>query len=294
MKRNNTGYQAGKPDTQLITEFIAAALKEDVGPGDYTSLSTIPATSIQTAHLLVKDEGVIAGIELAHFIFDAVDKNLQVTALLSDGDVVSKGDIAFTVKGPAQSITIAERLVLNCMQRMSGIATTTWKMVQLVSDLPVKIVDTRKTTPLFRYFEKWAVRIGGGHNHRYALYDMILIKDNHVDYAGGTTEAIERARSYCAENKLNLKIEIEIRNFEELAEVLAHGGVDRILIDNFTPADLSRAVQVINNKFVTEASGGINAETLRAFAETGVNEISVGALTHSIRSLDLSLKATKA
>jgi len=294
MRRNNTGYQPGTPDTELIVKFVEDAIKEDVGPGDYTSLSTIPATSVQTAHLLVKDEGVMAGIELAHFIFDAVDKKLVVNALLSDGDIVSKGDIAFTVTGPAQSITIAERLVLNCMQRMSGIATMTWKMVQLVRDLPVKVVDTRKTTPLFRYFEKWAVRIGGGHNHRFALYDMILIKDNHVDYAGGITEAIERARTYCADNRLRLKIEIEVRNFEELAEVLAHGGVDRIMLDNFTPGNLWKAVQVINGKFVTEASGGITAETLRVFAETGVDEISVGALTHSIRSLDLSLKAVKA
>ncbi len=293
MKRNNTGYLPGKPDTDLIVKFVQDALLEDVGSGDHTSLSTIPVTAIQTAKLLVKDEGVIAGIELAHFIFDAVDKQLQVNALLSDGDVVTKGDIAFTVTGPAQSITIAERLVLNCMQRMSGIATATWKMVQLVSDLPVKVVDTRKTTPLFRYFEKWAVRIGGGHNHRYALYDMILIKDNHVDYAGGTTEAIERAREYVAQKKLNQKIEIEVRNFEELAEVLAHGGIDRIMLDNFTPENLAKAVQIINRKFVTEASGGITIESLRTYAETGVDEISVGALTHSIRSLDLSLKAVK-
>lgn len=293
MTRNNTGYVPAITDTTLIGRFVKDALAEDVGPGDYTSLSTIPATSVQTAHLLVKDEGVIAGIELAHYIFDAVDTQLQVTALLSDGDLVTKGDIAFTVTGPAQSITIAERLVLNCMQRMSGIATTTWKMVQLVKDLPVKVVDTRKTTPLFRYFEKWAVRIGGGHNHRYALYDMMLIKDNHVDYAGGTVEAIERARTYRTENKLNLKIEIEVRNFDELAEVLAHGGIDRIMLDNFTPENLSKAVQIIHGKFVTEASGGITTDTLRVYAETGVDEISVGALTHSIRSLDLSLKAVK-
>lgn len=294
MTRNNTGYIPAITDTALIARFVKDALVEDVGPGDYTSLSTIPASSVQTAQLLVKDDGVIAGIELAHFIFDAVDTQLQVTALLSDGDIVAKGDVAFTVSGPARSITIAERLVLNCMQRMSGIATTTWKMVQLVKDLPVKVVDTRKTTPLFRYFEKWAVRIGGGHNHRYALYDMILIKDNHVDYAGGTVEAIERARTYRSENKLNLKIEIEVRNFDELAEVLAHGGIDRIMLDNFTPENLKRAVQIINGQFVTEASGGITTDTLRVYAETGVDEISVGALTHSIRSLDLSLKAVKA
>lgn len=291
---NNTGYTPGETDVEYIVMFVQDALMEDVGPGDHTSLSTIPAEAVQTAKLLVKDEGVIAGIELAEFIFKEVDPKLKVQTLLRDGDFVSKGDIAFTVSGPARSITIGERLVLNCMQRMSGIATTTWNMVKMVNDLPVKVVDTRKTTPLFRYFEKWAVRIGGGHNHRYALYDMILIKDNHVDYAGGTTEAIERAREYVSRKKLDLKIEIEVRNFEELAEVLAHGGVDRIMLDNFSVDDLKRAVEVVNKRFVTEASGGITSETLRAYAETGVDEISVGALTHSIRSLDLSLKAVKA
>lgn len=291
--RSNTGYTKGEIDAEFIVMFVQDALAEDVGSGDHTSLSTIPAEAIQTATLLVKDEGVIAGIELAHFIFMMVDKRLQVTDALRDGDLVSKGDIAFTVKGPARSITIAERLVLNCMQRMSGIATTTWKMVQLVNDLPVKVVDTRKTTPLFRYFEKWAVRIGGGHNHRYALYDMILIKDNHVDYAGGTVNAIDRACTYLAEKKLDLKIEIEVRNFRELDEVLAHGKIDRILLDNFSVEDLRKAVKTVDHRYVTEGSGGITTENLRAYAETGVDEISVGALTHSIRSLDLSLKASK-
>lgn len=293
MRRNNTGYIPGELDIDLVGKFIHDALNEDVGPGDFTSLSTIPADAVQSANLLVKDDGVIAGIELAAHIFNQLDPKLELKVLLSDGDNVSKGDIAFTVSGPARSITIAERLVLNCMQRMSGIATATWNLVQKVKDLPVKVVDTRKTTPLFRYFEKWAVRIGGGHNHRYALYDMILIKDNHVDFAGGTVEAIARARNYMQENKLNLKIEIEVRNFDELSEVLAHGNVDRIMLDNFNVSDLKKAVDIINKRYVTEASGGITADTLRAYAETGVDEISIGALTHSIKSLDLSLKAVK-
>lgn len=291
MTTSNTGYTPGTPDLDLIVKFVREALHEDVGPGDHTSLSTIPAAAVQTARLLVKDDGVLAGVELAKIIFHEVDAQLSVNVQLNDGEFVRKGDVAFTVTGPARSITIAERLVLNCMQRMSGIATRTWMMVQLVKDLPVKIVDTRKTTPLFRYFEKWAVRIGGGHNHRYALYDMILIKDNHVDYAGGTIAAIDAARRYREEKKLDIKIEIEVRNFEELDEVLQHGGIDRLMLDNFSTDNLRLAVEKISKRFVTEASGGITAETVRAYAETGVDEISVGALTHSIKSLDLSLKA---
>lgn len=294
MKTSKTGYVPGIPDRDFIVKFVREALHEDVGPGDHTSLSTIPENAVQTARLLVKDDGVLAGTELAKIIFHEVDAALQVQEMLHDGDLVHKGDVAFTVTGPARSITIAERLVLNCMQRMSGIATRTWMMVQLVKDLPVKIVDTRKTTPLFRYFEKWAVRIGGGYNHRYALYDMILIKDNHVDYAGGTVAAITAATKYRAEKHLDVKIEIEVRNFKELDEVLAHGGVDRIMLDNFSTTDLRLAVEKINKRYVTEASGGITPETVRAYAETGVDEISVGALTHSIKSLDLSLKAVKA
>jgi len=235
----------------------------------------------------------MAGLELAVLIFRQVDPLLEVEVLLQDGEIIAPGQVALKVTGRARSITIAERLVLNCMQRMSGIATTTWKMVGLVSDLPVKIIDTRKTTPLFRYFEKWAVRIGGGHNHRFALYDMILIKDNHVDYAGGITQAITAADRYLKENNLDLQIEIEVRNFEELQEVLACGLVNRIMLDNFSTDNLRKAIGMIDNKYTTEASGGITPETVRSYAETGVNEISVGALTHSIRSLDLSLKAIK-
>ncbi len=293
MRTNNTGYTSGEIDLEFIRTFVRDAITEDVGSGDHTSLSTIPKNSVQAAHLLVKDNGVIAGIELASLIFHEVDESLKIQTILSDGDFVKTGDVAFVVSGHAQSITIAERLVLNCMQRMSGIATTTWKMVELVNDLPVKIVDTRKTTPLFRYFEKWAVRIGGGHNHRFALYDMVLIKDNHVDYAGGTTNAIDSARKYLNTEKLDLKIEIEVRNFQELQQVLDHGGIDRIMLDNFSVNDLRKAVSIVNKRFVTEASGGITLETVRSYAETGVNEISVGALTHSIKSLDLSLKAIK-
>jgi nicotinate-nucleotide pyrophosphorylase (carboxylating) len=291
--RNNTGYKKSTVDTDLIRKFIQDSLAEDVGPGDHTSLSTIPADAVQKAKLLVKDDGIIAGLELSQYIFEEVDPRLKVNYLIHDGEFVSKGDVAFEVEGPARSITIAERLVLNCMQRMSGIATTTWKMVDLVKDLPVKVVDTRKTTPLFRYFEKWAVRIGGGHNHRYALYDMILIKDNHVDYAGGTINAIRSANDYRTANKLNVKIEIEVRNFNELQQVLDYGNIERIMLDNFTVENLQKAVSMINGKYTTEASGGININTLRSYAETGVNEISVGALTHSIRSLDLSLKAVR-
>jgi nicotinate-nucleotide pyrophosphorylase (carboxylating) len=291
--RNNTGYKKSTVDTDLIRKFIQDSLAEDVGPGDYTSLSTIPADAVQKAKLLVKDDGIIAGLELSQYIFEEVDPRLKVNYLIYDGEFVSKGDVAFEVEGPARSITIAERLVLNCMQRMSGIATTTWKMVDLVKDLPVKVVDTRKTTPLFRYFEKWAVRIGGGHNHRYALYDMILIKDNHVDYAGGTINAIRSANDYRTANKLNVKIEIEVRNFNELQQVLDYGNIERIMLDNFTVENLQKAVSMINGKYTTEASGGININTLRSYAETGVNEISVGALTHSIKSLDLSLKAVR-
>jgi nicotinate-nucleotide pyrophosphorylase (carboxylating) len=291
--RNNTGYKKSTVDTDLIRKFIQDSLAEDVGPGDHTSLSTIPADAVQKAKLLVKDDGIIAGLELSQYIFEEVDPRLKVNYLIHDGEFVSKGDVAFEVEGPARYITIAERLVLNCMQRMSGIATTTWKMVDLVKDLPVKVVDTRKTTPLFRYFEKWAVRIGGGHNHRYALYDMILIKDNHVDYAGGTINAIRSANDYRTANNLNVKIEIEVRNFEELQQVLDYGKVERIMLDNFTVENLQKAVSMINGKYTTEASGGININTLRSYAETGVNEISVGALTHSIRSLDLSLKAVR-
>lgn len=289
----DTGYQPSSSDLQLISSFIASALHEDVAGGDHTSLSTIPAEANDRAQLLVKDDGVLAGVELAVLIFHQVDPKLEVNVLISDGAFVKKGDIAFEVSGPARSILTAERLVLNCMQRMSGIATATWKIVQLLDGLSTKVIDTRKTTPGFRYFEKWAVRIGGGANHRFGLYDMIMIKDNHVDYAGGISKAIHAAQKYLAEKKLPLAIEVEVRNFTELDEALATGGIQRIMLDNFSTADLKKAVELIDGRYETEASGGITAATIRSYAETGVDFISVGALTHSVHSLDLSLKAIR-
>lgn len=288
-----TGYTASPLDNALIRAFIASALEEDVDGGDHTSLSTIPASAENRARLLVKDEGVLAGVELAVLIFHQVDPSLKVNVLLTDGTLVKKGDVALEVEGPSRSILTAERLVLNCMQRMSGIATATWQLVQLLDGLHTKVIDTRKTTPGFRYFEKWAVRIGGGANHRFGLYDMILIKDNHVDYAGGTAKAIAAAKKYLAEKKLSLDIEIEVRNLTELEEALQEGGVRRIMFDNFTPEEMKKAVALTARRFETEASGGITASTIRSYAETGVDFISVGGITHSIRSLDLSLKAVR-
>jgi nicotinate-nucleotide pyrophosphorylase (carboxylating) len=286
-----TGYQPLPIDLSLIRTFIAAGFAEDVHEGDHTSLSTIPENATDKAKLLVKDDGVLAGVELAEIIFQQHDPRLKMKTFLTDGTLVKKGDVAFEVEGPARSILTAERFVLNCMQRMSGIATTTREFVKLLEGLNTKVIDTRKTTPGFRYFEKWAVRIGGGANHRSGLYDMILIKDNHVDYAGGIKNAIEAANKYLAEKNLSLKIEIEVRNFAELDEVLQTGNIDRVMLDNFTAADLKKAIDKINKRFETEASGGITAATIRQYAESGVDFISVGALTHSIKSLDLSLKA---
>jgi nicotinate-nucleotide pyrophosphorylase (carboxylating) len=288
-----TGYQPKALDLSVIKSFIAAALHEDVGDGDHTSLATIPADAINRARLLVKDTGILAGMELAHLIFEAVDPRLEVKTLIADGTFVTKGEIAMTVEGPARSILTAERLVLNCAQRMSGIATATWNLVKLTEGTNVRLFDTRKTTPGFRYFEKWAVRIGGAYNHRYALYDMILIKDNHVDYAGGVAEAIRAAKNYLRETNRTLDIEVEVRNMAELEIALAEGGVRRIMLDNFTPENLRVAVQRIGNACESEASGGITAENIRAYAETGVGYISCGALTHSFKSLDLSLKAER-
>lgn len=274
-----------------VDEFIKNALLEDVGPGDYSALASIPANTQSAAQLIVKDEGILAGVELALQIFKIVDSNLAVQLFLKDGDKIKKSDIAFLVKGSAHSILKAERLVLNCMQRMSGIATKTNQVVGLLNGLNTKVLDTRKTTPNMRYLEKWAVRIGGGHNHRFGLYDMIMLKDNHVDYAGGIEKAILKTKTYLSENKLDLKVEIETRNLDEVKQVMSVGGVDRIMLDNFTVSQLKEAISLINKKFETEASGGITEETIRAYAETGVDFISVGALTHSVKSLDLSLKA---
>ncbi|MEO5643280.1 MAG: carboxylating nicotinate-nucleotide diphosphorylase [Bacteroidia bacterium] len=290
---NNSGYQPSHLDLTLINSFISAAFAEDVHDGDHTSLSTIPENAIDKAQLIVKDEGILAGVALARIIFAHLDPKIKMNTFISDGSLVKKGDIAFEVEGPARAILTAERLVLNCMQRMSGIATTTWQLVKLLDGLNTSVIDTRKTTPGFRYFEKWAVRIGGGANHRFGLYDMILIKDNHVDYAGGISKAIHAANTYLREKAMKLDIEIEVRNFTELDEVLATGEIKRIMLDNFTPEDLAKAIRIIDKRFETEASGGITANTIRKYAESGVDFISVGALTHSIRSLDLSLKAVR-
>jgi nicotinate-nucleotide pyrophosphorylase (carboxylating) len=273
-----------------IKQFIAESLKEDIGSGDHTSLSTIDAAKIGKAKLLVKDTGVIAGVELAFEIFATVDKNLKIEKFIDDGAEVKVGDIVFTVEGSVRSILISERLVLNCMQRMSGIATTTHKYVEAVAGTGVKILDTRKTTPLMRMLEKWAVKIGGGHNHRFGLYDMILIKDNHNDSSGGITASLQKAKDYLKNNNLNIPIEVETRNLEEVKEALQQGIADRIMLDNFTPDQIREALKIINKQVTTEASGGITIANLREYADTGVDYISIGALTHSVKSLDLSLK----
>jgi len=274
-----------------IKNFIQNALTEDVGDGDHTSLSTVPHDAIGRARLLVKDKGILAGVELAKMIFAEVDPELQVTTILEDGTSIDRGQIVLTVEGRSQSILKAERLVLNCMQRMSGIATYTRSMVNLIEGTNAKLLDTRKTTPNFRLCEKWACKIGGAVNHRYALFDMILIKDNHVDYAGGITNAILQANEYLVKTEKSLQIEIEVRNLEELQQVLAIGQVNRIMLDNFSFENLREAVRLIDGKYLTEASGGINETTIRQYAECGIDYISSGALTHQIKSLDLSLKA---
>jgi nicotinate-nucleotide pyrophosphorylase (carboxylating) len=278
----------------MIDEIIANALREDIGDGDHSTLSCVPENGIGTARLLVKDSGIIAGVELAVKIFKTFDPNLQIEVFIKDGEQVKFGDIAFIVKGSSRSILSTERLVLNFMQRMSGIATQTNQIVSLIEGTNVKLLDTRKTTPGIRYMEKWAVRIGGGHNHRFALYDMIMLKDNHVDYAGGIRPAIEKANQYLRETGKSLKIEIEVRNETELAEVIEVGQVDRIMLDNFSPERIVAALKTIPDHYEVEASGGITLETIREYAETGVDFISVGALTHSFKSLDMSLKAVYA
>jgi nicotinate-nucleotide pyrophosphorylase (carboxylating) len=274
-----------------IQNFIRTALAEDVGNGDHTALSTIPADAQGKARLIIKDMGILAGIELAKMIFEEVDDELVIEQFLHDGDMIKFGDIALTVAGRSQSILKAERLVLNCMQRMSGIATFTKSMVDLLDGLPTKLLDTRKTTPNFRLCEKWACKIGGAENHRYALFDMILIKDNHVDYAGGIKQAIEKAQEYVQNTGKDLKIEIEVRNLVELQQVLNIGGIYRIMLDNFSFENLRKAVEMVGDQYPTEASGGINEKTIRQYAECGVDYISCGALTHHVKSLDMSLKA---
>jgi len=275
-------------ELQLI---IANAIREDVGPGDYSSLACIPIEATGKAKLLVKDEGIIAGIDFAKMIFEYVDHNLIFETVLEDGNTVKYGDIAFYVSGSSQSILKAERLVLNAMQRMSAIATKTAQFVAKLDGTKTRILDTRKTTPGIRALEKWAVKIGGGVNHRFALYDMIMLKDNHIDFSGGVATAIAKTKSFLKENKLDLKIIVEARDLSEIRKILTEGGVHRILIDNFNYEDTKKAVALIGNQCQTESSGGITLDTLRPYAECGVDYISSGALTHSVYNMDLSLKA---
>jgi len=285
-----------KPDyanEKALQNLIKNALAEDVGDGDHSSLASVPADAKGKAQLIIKDEGILAGVELAEMIFTTVDKKLQVDVKIKDGEKVQKGDIGLIVTGKAQSILKAERLVLNCMQRMSGIATFTNKLKQKIAHTKAKLLDTRKTTPNFRICEKWAVLIGGGQNHRFGLYDMIMLKDNHIDYAGGIRQAVEATKKYLQENNKNLRIEVETRNLREVEEALAVGGVDIIMLDNMDLDTMRQAVALIGNKAQTEASGGVTEETITAIAQCGVDFISVGALTHSVRSLDISLKAMK-
>lgn len=271
--------------------IITNAIREDVGDGDHSSLACIPASAQGKAKLLVKDEGIIAGVEFAKMVFQYVDPDLKIETLLNDGDPVKYGDIVFTVHGSSQSILKAERLVLNAMQRMSAIATKTRFFADLLVGTQAKILDTRKTTPGIRAIEKWAVKIGGGENHRFALYDMIMLKDNHIDFAGGITRAIEKTQQYLKDNQKDLKIIVEARDLNEVKEILQSKGVFRILLDNFDYAMTKEAVQLIGDQCQTESSGNINEKTVRAYADCGVNYISSGALTHSVYNMDLSLKA---
>lgn len=282
--------QIGK---NALHQFVEMAIREDVGDGDHTSLSTIPQGSTGKAHMLVKEDGVLAGVNVALAIFQQIDKDLDVNPLASDGDRVKSGDIILELEGSVHSILLAERLVLNIMQRMSGIATVTNKVVQSLAETKTKVLDTRKTTPGLRFLEKEAVRIGGGVNHRFGLYDMILIKDNHVDFAGGIKQALDAANSYRKTLNKPIDIEIEVRDLQELNEVIEHGGVERILLDNFELDVLKEAVERVDGRFVTEASGGITFENAYAYALSGVDYISMGALTHSVKSLDISLKSVK-
>ncbi len=274
-----------------INQFISNVIREDVGDGDHTSMACIPPNSRGKMHLLVKENGLIAGVEAASLIFKKIDPTCKLSIYIKDGTKVKKGDIIFIVEGNTQKLLTAERLVLNIMQRMSGIATKTNAIQSLCRGTKAKVMDTRKTTPGFRFFEKWAVYIGGGANHRYGLYDMILIKDNHIDFSGGILNAIDSANAYLKKKKKKLSIEIETRNLKDVKLVLNRGGVQRIMLDNFTPADTAEAVKLIKGKFQVESSGGITEKNIRKYADCGVDFISIGALTHHVKSLDLSLKA---
>jgi nicotinate-nucleotide pyrophosphorylase (carboxylating) len=274
-------------------KFISQALSEDVGDGDHTSIATIPKKQKGKMQLLVKEDGIIAGVEAADSILKILDKKFQIEIFIRDGARVKSGDIVFTIEGNTQKLLTAERLVLNIMQRMSGIATKTNYLQSLCAGTKTKVIDTRKTTPGFRFFEKWAVLIGGGSNHRNGLYDMILIKDNHIDFAGGIIKAIDAANLYLKKNKKKLPIEVETRSVADVKKVLKHGGIQRIMLDNYSPVDTRAAVKLINGKFEVESSGGITEKNIKSYARCGVDFISIGALTHHVKSLDLSLKAVK-
>ncbi|MCC6584463.1 MAG: carboxylating nicotinate-nucleotide diphosphorylase [Chitinophagales bacterium] len=278
-------------DNQELNKFISDALREDVHEGDHSSLASIDKNAQGKARLLVKDKGILCGMEVAKAVFAKVDEDLRVDVHIPEGSTIKYGDVAFHVYGSAISILTAERLVLNCMQRMSGIATKTSEYAKAIEGTKAKVIDTRKTTPNLRFLEKYAVTVGGGFNHRFGLYDMIMLKDNHIDFCGGITKAVHKVHEYLKANNLNLRIEVETRSLENVKEVLNCGGIDRIMLDNFVPEKVKEAVDLINGKYETEASGGITLESIRSFAETGVDFISVGALTHSVKSLDLSLKA---
>jgi nicotinate-nucleotide pyrophosphorylase (carboxylating) len=284
-----------KTTDELIDDLLTLAFAEDVGDGDHTTLSTIPADEMGRQQLIVKEEGILAGVDIARKVFDKFDKSLKMEVFINDGAHVKPGDIAFVVEGPVRSLLQTERIMLNIMQRMSGIATTTAKYQSQLEGTGARVLDTRKTTPGMRMLEKMAVKIGGGTNHRIGLFDMILIKDNHVDFAGGIAQAVNAAKQYCKQNNKNLKIELEVRNTQEIDEALA-AGVDRIMLDNFTPERTKEAVKHIREKNAAveiESSGGITYDTLRAYGECGVDFISVGALTHSVKGLDMSFKAVK-
>ena len=280
-----------KTREELIDELLDLSFAEDIGDGDHTTLCCIPADEMGKSRLIIKEEGILAGVDIALMVFKKFDPTLKTTLFMHDGDKVKPGDIAFEVEGKVQSLLQTERLMLNIMQRMSGIATVTHKYMEELKGLKTKVLDTRKTTPGMRLLEKEAVKIGGGVNHRIGLFDMILLKDNHVDFAGGIKNAITKAHEYLKKNNKDLKIEIEVRNLDELRQVLEVGGVDRIMLDNFTPELTREAVQIIDGKYETESSGGITFSTLRAYGECGVDYISVGALTHSVKGLDMSFKA---
>lgn len=280
-----------KTKEELIDDLLELSFNEDIGDGDHTTLSTIPADAMGRSRLIIKDEGILSGVEVAKKVLHRIDPSIKIDVRIKDGSSVKPGDVAFTAEGPVRALLIAERTMLNIMQRMSGVATMTHKYQEELTGLKTKVLDTRKTTPGMRMLEKEAVECGGGKNHRIGLFDMILIKDNHIDFAGGIEKAIQRAKEYCKANNKNLKIEVEARNLDDIRKILAEGGVDRIMFDNFTPELTREAVKLVDGKAETESSGGITIENLREYGETGVDFISVGALTHSVKGLDMSFKA---